>query len=446
MNTEPEGWTAPLVAGLSRVRRSSLVRSSGVYGVSTVLNRAIPFLLLPVLTRYLSPEDFGKAAMFTVAVNLTLPFVGFTTDSAIGRQYFERDRIDFGNYVTNCLYVLGVTGAIALAAALLFPGPIGTTLELPAGWVWSIVLTAAARFVVATVLTLWQVQNRPAPYLVFSFLQTALTFGLSIVFIVWAGLGWQGRVLGELVSVTAFALAGAVVLWRGGWIRPGLNGQYIKHAMRFSGWLLPHLYASVLMSTTDRLFLTHIAGVAETGLYAVAAQIAMVIAVVGQSFNLAWSPWAYERLKLNDQRSRASVTTARRWYNVGIVVLALLLALVTPLVFGPLVGPAFAGAAKFALWLALGQAFVAMYSVAVTPLFFANKTHLLAILSLTVAAISVMFNYVLISVNGPVGAAQANALSLFILYVAAVPLAGHVMRQVAHERRDERPGAVQAIR
>ena len=107
---------APLLACLARVRRSTLARSSGVYGVSTILNRAIPFLLLPVLTRYLSPEDFGKVALFTVAVNLMLPFVGFTTDSAIGRQYFERDRIDLASYVTNCLYVLAGTSVVALLA------------------------------------------------------------------------------------------------------------------------------------------------------------------------------------------------------------------------------------------------------------------------------------------------------------------------------------------
>lgn len=419
---------------LARLQRSSLVRSSGVYAVSQVLNRAIPFLLLPVLTRYLSPEDFGKTAMFTVAVNLALPFVGFTSDSAIGRQYFERERIDFGNYITNCLYILAVTGAIALGVAVLFPDSVGRALELPAGWVWSIVICAAARFLVSTTLTLWQVQNRPGPYAVFSFLQTALTFGLSIFFIVGAGLGWQGRVLGELVSVVALAIAGVVVLWRGGWIRGGYNRGYAEHAMKFGGGIIPHLYGSVLMVTSDRLLLTNMTDVGQTGLYTVAAQIAMIIAVVAQSFNLAWSPWAYERLRMNEPGSFAVIARVRRFYNAGIIALAIVLAVLAPVVFGWFVGPKFKGATEFALWLSLGQAFGAMHAIVITPFFFASKTHVLALVTIPVAILNVVFTYTLISMNGPIGAAQANALSLFVSYVAAAILAGRMMRRMAIDR------------
>jgi O-antigen/teichoic acid export membrane protein len=429
-----DAWTAPLRSGLSRAQRSTLVRSSGVYALSSVANRAIPFLLLPVLTRYLSPEDFGKAAMFTVAVSLTLPFVGVSSDSAIGRQYFDRDRIDFAKYVTNCLYILAVTAGIALAAALLVPGRIGAALELPASWVWTIVLVSVSRFIFNTVLTIWQVQNRTLPYALYSLLQTGLTFALSIFFIVSLGYGWQGRVLGELLSVTALAAAGAVVLWRGGWIRAGLDWTYIKHALTFGGWIIPHLYGSVLMGTVDRLFLTNTVGIGETGLYTVAAQIAMIVAVVGQSFNLAWGPWAYERLKMNEPGALAVLRRVRRLYNAGIIALAVVLALAAPLLFGLFVGPKFAGATKFALWLALGQAFMAMYTIAVTPFFFAHKTHLLAIISVSVAVANIAFNYVLISINGPVGAAQASALTMLTLYVIAAPLAGRVTRQLAGQK------------
>ncbi|MGH8638284.1 MAG: lipopolysaccharide biosynthesis protein, partial [Burkholderiales bacterium] len=182
----------PFFALATRVRRSSLARASGVYGVSTVLTRAIPFFLLPVLTRYLSPEDFGKAAMFTVAASVTLPFVGFATDSAIGRQYFERDRIDFASYVTNCLYILAATSLVAFGAAILLSRPLGRALDLPSTWIWTIVLVSTGRFIVNALLTLWQVQKKTVSYAAYALLQTALTFGLSIFLIVAIGYGWQG--------------------------------------------------------------------------------------------------------------------------------------------------------------------------------------------------------------------------------------------------------------
>lgn len=436
----------PFFTLATRVRRSSLARASGVYGVSTVLTRAIPFFLLPILTRYLSPEDFGKAAMFTVAASVTLPFVGVSTDSAIGRQYFERDRIDFAGYVASCFWILAVTGLLALAAALLLSRPLGNLLDLPAAWIWTIVLVSGARFIVNTLLTLWQVQKRTLPYAGYSLLQTALTFGLSILLIVWLGFGWEGRVLGELASVSALAVAAAVILRRDGWLRGRPDLAYVKHALAFGGWLLPHLYGSVLMTTVDRLMLTNMVSVSETGLYAAAAQIAAIVTVIAQAFNLAWSPWAYERMKMNEPGAWRVLTRVRRLYYCGIVVLALALVIPAPLVFGWIVGPEFAAATKFVLWLSLGQAFMAMYTIAVTPFFFAHKTHLLAAVSVGVGASSIVFNYVLISMNGPVGAAQASALSMFAMYAVAAPLAGRVMRELREGRhadlKDAAPTAV----
>jgi O-antigen/teichoic acid export membrane protein len=426
-------------AVLGRLRRSSLLRSSGVYAFSNVINRAIPFLLLPVLTRYLSPEDFGKAAMFTVAVNLALPFVGVSTDSAIGRQYFERDRIDLPRYVTNCLYILIITAILWLLVTLLVPDRLAAALDLPSSWIWSIVLVAASRFIVNTVLVLWQVQNRTVPYAAYSLLQTALTFGLSIVFIVPLGYGWEGRVLAEIISVTGLALAGLALLWRGGWIRSGLDWGYIGHALTFGGWIIPHVYGSVLIVTADRFFLTNLFGVDEMGLYTAAAQIASIVLVVAQSFNLAWSPWAYARLKANEPGALAALVRVRRLFYAGIIVLALLLTLSASLLFTLLVGPGFAGGAKFAFWLTIGQAFMAMYQVTVTPVFFANKTHLLGIISVSVGLASVLFNYVLISANGAIGAAQASALTTLMLFAIVVALVARVIRQLTPSRGADDP-------
>lgn len=43
-----------------------LLRGASVYLTSNILNSAIPFLLLPILTRYLSTEEYGKIAMFQI--------------------------------------------------------------------------------------------------------------------------------------------------------------------------------------------------------------------------------------------------------------------------------------------------------------------------------------------------------------------------------------------
>ena len=92
-----------------------MLKYAGIYTISNLLNAAVPFLLLPLLTNFLTPAEYGIVAMFQVLMNGLLPFTGFSLDGAISRQYFDRDKTDFSNYVTNSLYVLLVsTGIVAI--------------------------------------------------------------------------------------------------------------------------------------------------------------------------------------------------------------------------------------------------------------------------------------------------------------------------------------------
>ncbi|MCA6417299.1 MAG: oligosaccharide flippase family protein, partial [Cytophagales bacterium] len=55
---------------------SNLLKSSFVFTASNALNSAIPFLLIPVLTRYLSPSDYGIVSIFQVVATMLISFAG----------------------------------------------------------------------------------------------------------------------------------------------------------------------------------------------------------------------------------------------------------------------------------------------------------------------------------------------------------------------------------
>lgn len=94
---------------LNRIANSKLIRSASIYTLTNVINKAIPFLLLPILTRYLTPEDYGIVSMFGVLVSLVTPFTGLSIHGAIARMYYEIDSVDIKAYITNCLLILLLT-------------------------------------------------------------------------------------------------------------------------------------------------------------------------------------------------------------------------------------------------------------------------------------------------------------------------------------------------
>lgn len=424
-------WVPHLIGTGRNLLLSRLSRTSGVYVLTNVVNRAIPFLLLPVLTRYLTPEDYGIVAMYTVALGIAAPLVGMATDAAIGRQYFERDSLDFPNYVANCLYIAVASTLVLAVVVLLFGSHIGELFSVPERWVWTLVPLALMRYLGATLLVLWQMQLKPKQYGAFSAAQTFLTVGVSLGLIVGLGFGWQGRIIGDLAAAGVTGTVAIVVLVRGGWIRHGRNRTHVEHALRYAGGLIPHIYGALLIGATDRVFITNMVGVAETGLYAVGVQVASLITVMEHSFNQAWAPWLFGALKEGDAERLSRISSFIRIYNVVILVAALALAVVAPWLLGFLVSAEFAGSVQFVFWLALGAAFSGMYKMVVNQIFYVNRTYLLAMVTLVTGLVNVVLNYVLIRAHGAVGAAQATALSLFLSYAMTAHLSASVEPRLA---------------
>jgi O-antigen/teichoic acid export membrane protein len=392
----------------------------------TVLTSAVPFLLLPVLTRHLTPAEFGTLAMFMVAVSLFDPLVGFSTAGAVSRRYFDRAELDFGNYVTNCLYVLAGTLVLLTAVLTLAGTALGRLLAVPGGWLWAALLISASRYLVSLVLVLWQVGQRPAWHTVLSFVQSAGILGVSVVFVVGFGWDWRGRVIGELATLLMLATFACVVLRRDRLLRGEPSPEHLRHSLRFGAGLVPHVYGALLIAATDRILISRMIGVDATGLYVVGAQIALIITLVERSFNMAWAPWLYERLKRDQPGDRVLITRITRGYNVVILSAAVGLGLMAPMVLGILVGPQYAGAGAYVLWLSIGAAFTGMYKMVVNPLFFYSRTELLAIVTFGVGGVNVLLSIVFIRLNGPVGAAQASALSLLLSYLLTARLAARV--------------------
>ncbi|CAN0602120.1 unnamed protein product, partial [Ectocarpus sp. 12 AP-2014] len=90
-----------------------------IYGFFNSISTLIPFLLLPILTRYLSSEDY---AIITV-INIIILFLGaifrLEIQAALKREYME-NRNNFAKYVSSALTVPIFIFVISLIFFILF--------------------------------------------------------------------------------------------------------------------------------------------------------------------------------------------------------------------------------------------------------------------------------------------------------------------------------------
>jgi O-antigen/teichoic acid export membrane protein len=122
----------------------SFLKSTSIYLAAAALTAGVPLLLLPILTRMLTPEEYGRLAMFSAATQIFGITTGLNTHGAVGMKYFDRDKLDFPQFVSSCLIlVLLGTGFTMLFVSITLPWLENIT-KLPGRWLIVAVLFSAS--------------------------------------------------------------------------------------------------------------------------------------------------------------------------------------------------------------------------------------------------------------------------------------------------------------
>lgn len=405
----------------------TLFRNAWIYTLANALNSAIPLLLLPILTRYLSPEEYGLVAMFTVLTAVVAAIAGLGTHGAVTREYFLRSREEFADFVGTCIFILAASSAALLGLIALFSRPLTAITGIPEHWLAAAVLMGAGQLLCSIGLVIWQVRGLPAIYGAFQIGVSLFNALLSLGLVVGMEMGWQGRVIGQVAAVFAMGMLATVLLARGGWIRFRFSRDHARGALRYGVPLVFHALGATAVATVDRTLITNLVSIDETGLYVVAAQIAMGITFLADSFNRAYAPWLFEKLKEGNPAMLRRIVIGTYWYYAGMLLLAGLLVLVAPFLIGFIVGPKFSGATQYILWLSLASAFGGMYYMVTLYIQFSGKTERLAAVTLTVGALNIPLCYAFIQMGGGIGAAQATAVSQLLTFLATWAMAARAV-------------------
>lgn len=413
-------WKFKIMIGLIRQfkrAKGGLFGSAFIYTIATIINSAIPFLLMPVLTRLLTPEDYGYTAMFGVLSSIGAALIGLSVHGSISRFFFEREEIIFSEYVGTCVILL--VGSSILIAFLSFPflGIIAKLSSFPREWLFAVILTSFFQFIILLRLTIWQLEKKAIQFGLLQIVITITTLLLTILLIVKFHFNWRGRIVGQVFIQAIAALCCLCSLRRDDFLKFSYNHGYMKKALGFGLPLIPHAIGGLVIVMTDRFLLTSMSGLTQTGLYSVGVQLGMVVNILTDSFNKAYAPWLFTKLKENKTEDKLMIVKGTYLYFVLILLFVTFFSVAAPWIFSFFLGPKFNAAKDYIFWLALGGAFNGMYYMVTNYIFYAQKTKYLAWATFFSGILNVGISYMLIKYNGALGAAQGTAISLFISFV-----------------------------
>src|SRR5689334_245293 len=109
-----------------------LIRHFSIYTLVSFLGAGIGFFLMPFLSHYLKPEEYGITAMVNSVVTILIPFISLIAAGLITVEYYQKkDEKEFASFFTSIQLIPVIPFILFLAASFFFSKPLAQFLEIP---------------------------------------------------------------------------------------------------------------------------------------------------------------------------------------------------------------------------------------------------------------------------------------------------------------------------
>lgn len=400
---------------IKKVRGSSLFAGTAVYLVSNILNSVIPFALLPVLTRYLGPEEYGEVAMFNTLLGALMALIGLSMHGAAGRKFYDgdMDKQELAAFIGSCVQILIFTSLTTLLIMSIFASAFSQWLGIGKEWLLLAVVMTAGRVIIQLRVGQWQIRKRARQVGTFEVSRSVVNISFSLVLVTVFLMGAEGRMASQVVTAWCFAILALMYLAKDGLIRIGVfRLDFIKEILRFGIPLVPHVAGIFLLASVDRFVINDLLGLASAGVYMVAVQFSMAASLVFDAINKAYVPWLYERLSHNDPRQMKEIVRFTYLWYLVILAGAGLAFLIGPDIVVWVAGSGYEEAGDVVGWLVLGQVFGGMYLMVTNYIFYSKKTGQLSLVTIFSGMTNVALLYAFIGAFGIQGAAYSFCIAM----------------------------------
>jgi O-antigen/teichoic acid export membrane protein len=417
----------------SRQHLKSTLKHGSIYGFGVILSRLIGFIMLPIYTRVLTPEDYGVLEILSLTTDVLGFLAGLGMGAAVMRYYYYYDTareraLVISSAVTFLVVLFAASTALAMPAA----GPLAH-LVLGEPEYSGLVRLALIAFLLSSLIEIPLVYLRAkqlsTQVVLFNLLRLLLALSLNILLVV--VLRWGVR--GVLIStITASSITGGILFWRT--IREtglGISWPIMRQLARYGVPLIVLDLGSFVLHNADRYFLRAYGSLAEVGLYSLGYKFAMLLSllIAGPFFQI-WMANALEIHKSEGERAVPLLQDILSYYNLLLVGGALGIALFGAELVRIVADPSFAAAARPIPLLCVGMVLFNYRFISQLGAMIRERSGLIGASAGIAAATVLGLNFLLIPRWGMMGAAWATVGAFAVEYVIMSAMSRRVWTEV----------------
>jgi O-antigen/teichoic acid export membrane protein len=396
--------------------KSSIFKRTIIYTFSASLNALVAFLLLPVLTRYLSPFDYGVVETFMAVVACLTGVVIIGGNTLMSRDYFVLEgsaRQEYAGNILGMIFIASVSLLILYIFSSIWEDFWSNILKISNALIILAIVVSCGNAVVAMLSTTFQLEKKAVSYAIFMNSRTFFEISLSLFLIIGVGLTWDGRISGIAASIILFGAA-ALYLFKSRNITIHLPTKYGKQILLLGAPLILSHLGGWVYGMVDKIMINNLIGVDATGLYSVGYRFGMVVMMVETAFSLAWLPFFFENIAQKKHENNVKIVKATYIYILFLIFFSVSFGLLGKYLLYFMVDERFFGAAQFIFLISIAYCFDGIWKMFLGYIIFLGRMKTYSTITIVAAIIQIILNYIMINAFGLIGAAWATFISMMI--------------------------------
>ncbi|MBI9014037.1 MAG: oligosaccharide flippase family protein [Clostridiales bacterium] len=406
--------------------KERVVKNSFLYVFSSILMKGFGFLLMPIYTFFLTPEDYGTINLLNGFINVMVFIVALSLYAAIIRFYvdYKKDHRKLKRFHGSVFSFILISGTVFLTLSLLFRSLL-QTLFFDNMTFFPLVFIALLSITFLAIHTmhynvLMAMQNGPKAVTVniIFFLAQA---SMNIVFIAVFNLGAMGIMLVQLIlNVIYFAFV-IFDLKKYDLIEFCLDYKILKEVLKYSVPILPHNLSTRIASLISNIFLNSSNSLALVGIYSVSLQFGTLIDTIQVAVNKAFKPWFFEMLGDQSESNKNEIVNLTKVLLVCYSIIYMIIGLFSQDVILLLINDQYVTAWTIIPIFVFGFSIKSLYYFYVNILFYYKEaSKKIFIATITGSLSNIFLAAILIPLYGMYGGAISFAVSKVITVIIVV--------------------------
>jgi len=400
-------------------------KDSLIYGFGKGLKKFIGFLLLPVYTRALSPEEFGILDTLASGVFLLIVFFNFGLNSAVSFFYFKPEDENEKGSILFTVFILRLLVIIPSLILCAFAWPISRFLFGTDQYATAILISFLQipfSMLLSEQEMVYRLKRNAWGYNLATILKSLINIACGILLVVQFKLGVNGAQLATLIS-TLLVVVFSYFSYTSKQYYLKFNLKWAKEMFNFGFPLIWAGLAVWIYQLSDRFFIIHYKDLEEVGYYSIGTTFSQPIGLLNLAVQMSFGPLFYQvfnREKSEDkQESKAFMRRILYLYLSIVSVFAVGLSAFSYEIVGFITTDKYIPGIIAIPFLTVSLMFAQMVEVVPQGISISKKTWYYTWVTLAAAAVNAGLNFIFIPFLGFWGAAITTLLSTMTYFILA---------------------------